>query len=658
MMRRSSGLLVFLVLSLSACGSDTSSETFGRSHTQSLSGAFHQGGRFPDEASLLNYVYEHAEDKLFRPYKWGDRREDHRMLPAELPPVVIQVDASTRGETYPPILDEVNIWKVYAHFTPETQLSNQMGGRFFNRIAPWWKWARIPAALGGNYTPEVAADCDARRQSAAHDIEPSWECGTPDGQPGIAALNEPVRMGPDGKPSWSFDRMRTSFTTLVNAGLLPHVNISSAHSAFTGGHTFMKWYHWNEEPVRDYALWMDFVEDALRSLDDSTLQDWRFSIINEPNCIRKVKEQHLKVGYRGGPLDYARQYVATARAIRRVVPAARIQVGNYVVSDYGTVERNLHHYLGALKEELAKDPDMAWEDASFYSVSVYDVPHKSLYGADDSKFTCLERFREAVGLAPLPIKVDEFDIHPEIFQKYDSSHPRPFYYTWYSTSWLAKSLAVFRQHQVRSAAPWSDQIFHRDGTWTPTPRYYVLLFDSLLAGSVAVEAEGVPFPVLRLLEPGRSAPRFHSLKVLGGMRPPYHGEGYSYRSVDALASQSEDGSVTRLLLYYDTSILTSDQDTEKDPRPAEVSLRVDHLTPGKYHVALYGIGACLPNSGPEERWIRWDEAKESCRPLLPILSEELEVKEGLGSLHLNPGGKEGPFSLPRHAVLFADIKRL
>ena len=69
--------------------------------------------------------------------------------------------------------------------------------------------------------------------------------------------------------------------------------------------------------------------------------------------------------------------------------AARIAAGE--ISGF-TLELDL------LRDALAEEETLAWKDSTHYSISIYDVPHKSIYGADAEKFGQFERCRESVGL--------------------------------------------------------------------------------------------------------------------------------------------------------------------------------------------------------------------------------------------------------------------
>jgi hypothetical protein len=658
------GLAAILFLgNLCACGQEPGND-FQEKTPENIERALRPvpGGKsFASEAELLDFVFQKPKVEDYRPYARGVPRADLPMRPADLDePVRITIDAATAKGIYPSIHDEVNVWKSYAMFRPEAKLADRFGDGFLNRWAPWWIWARVPAALGGNYPADAAASCDARKHDASHDIDPSWECGDPSGKLGPAALLEPVKMGADGQAIYDFTQLKLAYYNMIRAGLYPHLNLSSAHSVFTGGKSTLKWYHWNEEPVRDYEAWGGFVEAAMRAFDNPTLPFWRFSIVNEPNCIRGEGSKLFKVGYKGSPVDYAKQYVTTARAIRKVLPEARFQVGNYVVSDLMPEEKNLHLYLAALRDELAQHPGLGWDDATFYSCSIYDVPHKTIYGADAEKFGQLERYREAVGLKRLPMKIDEYDIHPDVILDYDQKHKAPIYSTAHAASWMAKAFKVFRSHGVRSAAGWCGQVFFQHGggkTWEPFPRYFVMLMDSLLAGRVAVSDQPGNIPALRRLEPGAADPAYLELEVSGTLLPEHRGEGYSYRSVEATATRDPGAKVFRMMVFHHTTVLASDEDTAADPRPAQVELRVKGLPFGAYDVRAYGVGVPLEGNGKAEAWIRWDADKRAARPWTPIYRGEAIVSAGLESLRLHPGGAQGTFPLARYAVIYFELER-
>ena len=591
----------------------------------------------------------------YLPRKPDVRREDRPLLPASLDPVDIVIDASGARGIYRPILDEVNAWKSYASFDPDKSPADRYGELFVNRLAPWWEYVRLLAVLGGNYCPQTADACDKRLRTKTHALDPRWECGTTNGDPGVAARYEPVISSRNDGLEVDISLIRASLEEVGRAGLKPHVAIVSAPSIYTGNECHMRRFHWNMEPVRDFDGWMNFVQAVLTDLKDLGIADWRFSVINEPNCL--YWRSGIKSSYRGDESDYARQFVSTVRAARRVDQGLRFHAGSFVVFWDRPSNRNLHRYLNALRKELQAEPTVGWEELSFLSFSLYEIPQLSIYGMDEEGFGVLDMYREVAGLSVLPLKISELGIHPNISRPYEEKSDKEILNSWHHASWVAKSLSVLRHHDVRSVAPWVGHLFNKkiEG-WAPRPAYFVYLMDSLLAGRIEIVSDGL-IPEMRSLRPGLDAPTFVEVPVSGELTPGYLGEGYSYRSVEAMASRREDGGVVRAVLFHHSTIPAFDDDAKVIEESAKVSVRIRGLKTGQYRIMLYGVGAPAPGNGKPERWVRWVGPEKRSRPFAPFFVQTRRVRQG-DDLEILTAGSQERFVLPRHAVILIEVRKI
>ena len=233
---------------------------------------------------------------------------------------------------------------------------------WIRRHAPWVRYVRLLAALGGNYAPAIAPWCDHAIAAPEHPDTQTGECGH-DGVPGHAAREELVQPG-DGATVVDYAPFRTALVRVLRSGVRPHLNLSSAPAVFTGGVVDFTHYHWNAAPVQDFAGWSAFVDGAFRSVADLHPERWRASITNEPNCLTLVgwEGDVRHVGFAGTPAEYARTFVTGARALRAAAPGIALHAGNYVTSTTFPGEDNLRTYLRFLGDAFAADGTVAGTD--------------------------------------------------------------------------------------------------------------------------------------------------------------------------------------------------------------------------------------------------------------------------------------------------------
>lgn len=516
-----------------------------------------------------------------------------------------------------PIWDETNLWKLYLQFgVQQPDPADGHGERWIARRAPWLGWARVNAVLGGNHAPGIAPWCDHGAASDAHpDVVPG-ECGA-DGVPGAAARNELVHGDGDGR-TVDYAPLRTAVTRLLRSGVKPHLNVSAAPSAFTGGTTDFFAYHWNGAPVTDLAAWTSFVGGAFGALADLDTNGWRASIVNEPNCLTLVgKDRHVRhVGYSGTADDYARTFVATARAIRGTAPGIAIHAGNFVTSVTFPGEDNLPLYLRALARELAASPDFGWRDVSAISTSLYETPDTSLYEFVPVRLARLEAAEREAGLAPKPVRIDELEIHERARLAYEARHAQPLDSTLFAASWHAEAMRAFvASGKVVASADWLAHSFDTRHGFAPYPKARVYALLGLLAGqldaattadgSVALEPSGRARARMRVaVDGGRSwqrsrAARFGSTAGSGDARR-------TMRSLDALATRGHDS--IRVLVVHHQNEMVPDASPLAAALRRDVVLSFDGLSSGAWRARALAVG------GDGVRWdgsttpdLRWRE---------------------------------------------------
>jgi hypothetical protein len=495
----------------------------------------------------------------------------------------IVVDAARTAGRYRPIWDEVNLWKLDSWFgIHRPDPAETLGDGWLRDHAPWFRYARVAAALGGNYAPEIADACDHGRSSPEHPDVVLWECGR-DGRPGVAAQNELARFA-GGRWTFDYAPFRTAVERVLRSGVRPHLNLSSSPSAFTGGTTDFLHYHWNAAPVTDVAGWVDFVRGAFRSISDLGPAGWRVSIINEPNCLTIDAGGVIRnVGFSAGPERYARLWTATARAIREVAPGVVLHPGNYVTSATFPGEDNLHEYLTALAAELGGSQALRWSDLPYVSLSLYEVPDTELFDFRSTRLARLETAQRRSGLAPLAVKIDELGIHPDVRKPFEERAKQPLRPTLFAASWHAEALRSFLETgDVASAAPWLDDLFKMPTFQVlPTGQVYRLL--GVLVGQLgAGGADG-------------AAPSFEPIGDDRGR------DGLAVRSPDdratsprstlrGLATAGDSGDTIRVLVVHHQNEPVVDGDATRQRLAREVDVRLGGLRSGAWMTRHLNVG--------------------------------------------------------------------
>jgi hypothetical protein len=508
--------------------------------------------------------------------------------PAAPARVDLEIDARARIGRVRPIWDETNLWKLGSMFgASHPDPARWWGPGWIRRHAPWVRYVRLLAALGGNYAPEIAPWCDHAIAAPEHPDTGTQECGT-NGIPGLAAREELVRER-EGMTITDYAPFRVAIARVLRSGVRPHLNLSGAPSAFTGGVVDFTHYHWNAAPIRDFAGWGAFVAGAFRSVADLHPERWRASITNEPNCLTLVgwegNVQH--VGFAGTPADYGRTFVTGARALRDAAPGIALHAGNYVTSTTFPGEDNLRTYLRFLGDAFVADGTTRWEDLRAMSLSLYETRDTTVYDLVPVRIARLERAAREAGLPPLPIKVDELDIHPAISDAFDATTRQKLDRTAYAASWHAEALRQFVvAGRVESVAPWFVRMFDL-GPLAPYPKARTYQLLGLLAGQLRTVRHDGAIEVRRT--PRRGGLR--RLAVSGDVPPEVENPGApgaTTSSLATLATRTRNG--LRLLVVHHQLRPVTDGAPLRRQLARQVRIRARNVAPGAYRIRVASLG--------------------------------------------------------------------
>jgi len=499
---------------------------------------------------------------------------------------LVHVQADREAGTLHACWDEINLWKLYSWFgVHRSDPADDLGDGWLRRLAPWLRYARVVAPLGGSYGPQIAKDCDHARVTAEH---PSvgWECGI-DGKPGVAARNEILQWNGSG---WTTDYtpFRVALQRLLRSGLKPHINLSATPVAFTGGRGDFRHYHWNARPPEDVDAWIAFVEGGFEAVSDLGLEGWRVSIINEPNCLIPDANGDIQhVGYAGNPEAYARTWTRAAERLHRIAPGLVLHPGNYVTSATFPGEDNLDLYLAAMAKTLSASKDLSWNGFPWIGLSLYEVPDTTLSDFRSTRIRRLYRAQERNGLQPRPIKIDEMGIHHDVRQPFEERTMTNIDSTLYSGSWFAEALRSFvAAGDVASSAPWLHPLFdERD--WTPRPAAYVYRMLGMLAGQLDVAS--APDQPLRVVESGNDD---------GLTRLPVEivaPDRLLPSSLEALATR--DHHVVRVFVVHHQPTPVTDDDPIHERLAVETNLEISGLRSAAYRMRHVSLGG-----RPGARW--------------------------------------------------------
>jgi xylan 1,4-beta-xylosidase len=458
-----------------------------------------------------------------------------------------------------------------------------------------------------------------------------------------------------GKPVYDFQIVDDTYDAIVGAGhhvlvelgftprdLLPdralteHTIIDSptVYSAYEAG----QWSY----PPKDLGKWGDLVaalaKHSLERYGEEEVSTWLWELWNEPDIFY----------WRGTHEEFCELYEVTARAVRSVLPNAK--VGGPTVTGGPRGEGFLRDFLA-----FVVDRELPIDFVSFHTKGSHFTPWRT-YGPLGSEApekqspsttkmlyemrTLLRVMAEFPTIAALPAIVDECDAGvPAHWGIYDNSNfvfQNTEYYPVFQVNLMKKILDLNEQEvaSVNRATTWS---FYFEGE-----RYFEGTRSFLTAG-------GIEKPFLNA---------YRALGELGDRRIPAVSNaawnvdelddtiaaGLAREEVDALAARDDDGRITALVYRHaDDQYLTDESETPVTVAwsglPAS-SYRLEHFridgTHSNSHTVWQGLGSPQDPSPEQLETIR-------ARQGLEAFDEPRSVSVEAGSLEVT-------LSLPLAAV--------
>jgi len=332
-------------------------------------------------------------------------------------------------------------------------------------------------------------------------------------------------------------------------------------------------------PPRDYGKWGDLVaalaRHCLERYGEAEVASWIWELWNEPD-----------ISYWRGTLDQFNElYTATAAAVRRVLPEAKVG-GPTVTSGGLEFLKGFLAYTSERNEPLdfisyhTKGCHFPTRDYLPFSAP----PVEKLSPSATKMLFDIREFNRTIAEFPhyrdLPVYVDECDAAvPAHFGHYDNRNyefQNTEYYPVFQVKLMKKILDLNAEEpvSVERATSWS---FYFEGE-----RYFEGTRSFLTAGAVEKPFLNA-YRMLALLGPERVTATSDAAWSTGALSPT---DGSSMpEEVDALASVSPDGTVAVLVWRHtDDQYQTSDQD-------AEVSIGLTNLPTSAYRVRHFRVDA-------------------------------------------------------------------
>lgn len=528
--------------------------------------------------------------------------------------------------------DEINVWKLHAWFGPHrpgTVPGSNRPGWLRERV-PWVTHARVMAALGGNSCRHIREQCRRGIESRDHPFATqTWECVD-----GRAEQAEILKEDDAGRWRLDFDDWNLALDDLLASGLLPHVNVSAAPCALSGGHEYRD-YHWNQRPVVDRAGWHDLVDGAARRIAERpSAGSWRFSIVNEPNCLwiappasRHAAVEIRHIGFTGSSEQYAAQFAETAAMLRKRIPDARIHLGNFTIGGKYPLEDSLPEYLGALAKPLAAH-GLSSDGFSAVSFSLYESPQHRLGDIASYKFGRLDQAITADSpFAGLRIKIDEVEIHELVLDEFRAATGADLDATRWAAAWHAEFLALAMEKNVVSVAPWLGRLFADPSLSRPNPKYWAYAFAALAMGDVVPER--LPLRRARSIRPASADVGRAQVRSVHLAADDPDGIGW-------LVTEAADGTV-HALLWRHGEIPRTDADADRAPPVAVHVLTKDACrSPGAVGaVELLSVDRELADDATATPWRPDAIAASQVRATTPpVVSGEVRLHLGSESVHL------------------------
>jgi xylan 1,4-beta-xylosidase len=399
----------------------------------------------------------------------------------------------------------------------------------------------------------------------------------------------------DGNPSYDFSLIDQAYDAIVGAGhhvlvelgftprdLLPpeaaELTVVPSPTAYTNYEAGAWGY-----PPKDYDKWAGLVAATVKHCVDrygeAEVTSWLWELWNEPDG-----------SYWRGTLDQFNElYTVTARAIREVLPNAK--VGGPTVTSGG-----LDFLKGFLEYTSRRDEPIdfisyhtkgsRWETRDYRPFAA--APEELLSPSSTKMLYDLREFNRVIdlyGYGQLPAIVDECDAGvPAHFGVYDNRNyefQNTEYYPVFQVKLMKKILDLNATEtvQVEQATSWS---FYFEGE-----RYFEGTRSFVTAGGVQKPLLNA-YRMLSLLGPERLRTTSDAAWQLDELD---HTDGSAMgEEVDALASHSEDGTVAVLVWRH----IDDQYQTDGDQTPVTVTVR--NLPAGSYQLRHLRIDADHSNS--------------------------------------------------------------
>jgi len=547
---------------------------------------------------------------------WGDPRIRPK-APASPSVVDLGTDAARRHLLRLP-WSEANVFKTYTVFNDDAAAA--VPPEWLRLGFPWLESLRLFSSLGANWGPSLERDYEAqmgRNPTANSRWEAQWARQYEFFRDGDGWRAAPVR------DCFDWGAIDALNERAVSAGLALHLHMAGAPERFTGNQGSYPSYHYNELEVVDGEGWREYVDALFAHLSGKPwFGDAHVSFFSEPNCMWiefDGRARHL--GFHGAAEDYARQYLWTWQAKRPYLASGQGHLGPWVVEpDPGNpVLDNLPGYLRAIKEAFANaaEPLPLW---SAFAFNLYETPQLTLDGFERYKLRYVRRLlAEEFPDRPLPIRLDEFGLHPLIADTFEKSVGERLEAARWAMAWHAEMLALLVEQGIQQAGSWLP--LHMQFKGQDFRAYAAYVFLSFVVHGVALDlGDGDTVDVLAA-PPGSSAPPDVSVRLAS-----QHADRIGY-----LASSDEGSGHWRIAVWHYPSFMASDRRLDREPAQL-VELRLPGAadTPWKVTITGYEDQSFAGIEGPS-RVIAFDRF-----PKLPRLRRTETQAVGRVGLTLGP----------------------
>lgn len=366
-----------------------------------------------------------------------------------------------------------------------------------------------------------------------------------------------------GNPHYNFQYIDTLYDALLALHIRPFVELSFMPSKLASGSNTVFWWKGNITPPKDMAKWKGLIAALMthwkQRYGEAEISKWYFEVWNEPD---------LKIFFTGSAEDYLHLYQATAITIKGICPQCR--VGGPASADFPMEKKFLQYVIA---NHVPVD---------FMSSHIYAIKHGFVDNAtgqvsttfDTSPDTIVGRMmasRELIQHSALP----NLELH---FTEWGSSYTStdPLHDQYHQASFILEKIREASPY-VTSMSYWTfTDIFEERG-----PR-----FTPFYGGFGLLNYEGIR-------KPSYFAYKFLSQLGSSDVAATDTAPG----GPQSWITRSGDHEVQALFWNY-TPIAPpagmDDQTFYKQELPAaparRVVLKLTHLHPGRYRLAVYRIG--------------------------------------------------------------------